>query len=250
MLSDWEKSVFTTNAVDGKPLAHDVYTKGSGPVVLIIQELPGIGVETNRLAEDLIAAGFTGVLPHLFGPIGRLSFAGNIVRVFCMRREFAVFAKHRTSPVVRWLRALAAELRNAHKVQGIGVIGMCLTGNFAISMMADESVLAGVASQPSLPLLANSALHMSPGDVAEIRAGLDEKGPMLVFRFQGDKLCTHAKFEALDKAFNGDHERIKLREIEGDKHSLLTVHFNGEDGSPTRDALTEVMGYFTEKLKA
>ncbi len=249
MLSDWQKSVFVTDAVDGKPLAHDVYTKGSGPVVLIIQELPGIGVETNRLAEDLIAAGFTVVLPHLFGPIGRLSFAGNIVRVFCMRREFAVFAKNRTSPVVRWLRALAAELRVAHKVQGIGVIGMCLTGNFAISMMADESVLAGVASQPSLPIFANSALHMSPDDVAEIRAGLDEKGPMLAFRFQGDKLCTHAKFEALDRAFNGDKERIKLREIEGDKHSLLTVHFNGEDGSPTREALTEVMGYFADKLK-
>ena len=130
------------------------------------------------------------------------------------------------------------------------MIGMCLTGNFAISMMADESVLAGVASQPSLPIFANSALHMSSDDVAEIRAGLDEKGPMLAFRFQGDKLCTHAKFEALDAAFNGGKQRIKLREIEGAKHSLLTVHFNGEDGSPTFEALTEVMGYFTEKLKA
>ena len=120
MLSSWQKSVFTTNAVDGKPLAHDVYTKGSGPVVLIIQELPGIGMETNRLAEDLISAGFTVVLPHLFGPIGRLSFAGNIARVFCMRREFAVFAKQRTSPVVRWLRALAADVKAKHNVKGIG----------------------------------------------------------------------------------------------------------------------------------
>ena len=248
MLSDWKKSVFTTDAVDGKPLAHDVYTKGAGPVVLIIQELPGIGVETNRLAEDLIKAGFTVVLPHLFGPIGKLSFVGNTARVLCMRREFAAFSKNRTSPVVRWLRALAAEVKATHQVEGIGVIGMCLTGNFAISMMADESVLAGVASQPSLPLLANSALHMSPEDVGDIRAGLDAKGAMLAFRFQGDKLCTHAKFEALGAAFNDDKERIKLREIEGAKHSLLTVHFNGEDGSPTREALDEVMGYFTQKL--
>ncbi len=250
MLSDWEKSVFTTKVVDGKPLAHDVYTKGSGPVVLIIQELPGIGVETNRLAEDLITAGFTVVLPHLFGPIGRLSFAGNIARVFCMRREFAIFAKHRTSPVVRWLRALAADVKAAHKVKGIGVIGMCLTGNFAISMMADESVLAGVASQPSLPIFANKALHMSPQDIADIRAGLDEKGAMLAFRFQGDKLCTHSKFEVLDAAFNGDKERIRLREIEGVKHSVLTVHFIDEDGSPTREALAEVMEYFAEKLES
>jgi hypothetical protein len=84
--------------------------------------------------------------------------------------------------------------------------------------------------------------------VAEIRAGLDEKGPMLAFRFQGDKLCTHAKFEALDAAFNGGKERVKLREIEGNKHSLLTVHFNGEDGTPTRAALNEVMEYFGFRL--
>ncbi len=250
MLSDWEKSAFSTDAVDGKPLAHDVYTKGEGPVVLIIQELPGIGEETKRLADDLIAAGFRVVLPHLFGPIGRLSFAGNLARVFCMRREFAVFARRRTSPVVNWLRALGAEVKARYGVEGIGVIGMCLTGNFAISMMADDSVLAAVAAQPSLPLGSNRSLHMSSQDIADIRAGLDEKGAMLAYRFQGDKLCTHAKFEALDAAFNDDRERIRLREIEGNKHSLLTVHFNGEDGSPTFEALNEVMGYFADKLEA
>ena len=224
MLSDWEKSVFSTDAVDGKPLAHDVYTKGKGPVVLVIQELPGIGDETIRLADNLIAAGFRVVLPHLFGPIGRLSFVGNIARVFCMRREFAVFAKNRTSPVVNWLRALGAEVTAKYEVEGIGVIGMCLTGNFAISMMADGSVLAGVAAQPSLPLFSNKSLHMSPEDTFEIREGLDEKGTMLAFRFQGDKLCAHTKFEALDAAFNGDKERIKLREIKGRKHSLRSIY--------------------------
>ncbi len=250
MLENWDKFVFTTSAVDGKPLAHDVYTKGNGPVVLLIQELPGIGVETNRLAENLIEAGFRVVLPHLFGPIGRLSIAGNIARVFCMRREFAIFAKHRTSPVVNWLRALGAEVKTKYEVKGIGVIGMCLTGNFAISMMADDSVLAGVASQPSLPILANSALHMSAQDVADIRTALDDKGAMLAYRFQGDKLCTHAKFEALETAFNDDKERIKLREIKGSKHSLLTLHFIDEAGSPTREALAEVLAYFSAKLAA
>lgn len=248
MLSDWDKTVFSTDAVDGKPLAHDVYTKGRGPVVLIIQELPGIGVETKRLADDLILAGFRVVLPHLFGPIGKVSFAGNIARVFCMRREFALFAKNRTSPVVNWLRALGSETREKYNVKGIGVIGMCLTGNFAISMMADDSVLAAVASQPSLPLFPSKALHMSPQNITDIRTALDEKGAMLAFRFQGDRLCTPAKFAALNTAFNDDKERIKLREIEGKKHSLLTVHFIDEEGSPTREALAEVMAYFHEKL--
>jgi len=250
VMEKYEKSVFSTNAVDGRPLAHDVYTRGDGPVILLVQELPGIGPQTLRLADRLVDAGFRVVLPHLFGPLGKLSFAGNIARLFCMRREFALFARHRSSPVVNWLRALAQDLRGRYKVRGVGVIGMCLTGNFAISMMADDAVLAGVAAEPSLPLAGAKFLHMSDSDIAEIREALDEKGAMLAFRFQGDKLCTHAKFEALDAAFNDDKERIKLREIEGDKHSLLTVHFSGEDGSPTRDALTEVMGYFTDKLGA
>ncbi len=248
MLEKWEKSVFSTDAVDGKPLAHDVYSHGAGPVILIIQELPGIGVETKRLADDLVASGFRVVLPHLFGPIGRLSFAGNIARLFCMRREFALFAKHKTSPVVKWLSALAAEVRAENKAQGIGVIGMCLSGNFAISMMADDAVLAGVASQPSLPVLFNKSLHMSEADIADIRTALDEKGAMIAMRFQGDKICTASKFEALDAAFNGDKERIKLRQLPGKQHSILTGHFSDKAGAPTAAALEEVIGYFHEKL--
>ncbi len=248
VMEGYEKSVFSTDAVDGRPLAHDVYTKGDGPVILLVQELPGIGPQTLRLADRLVEAGFRVVLPHLFGPLGKLSFAGNIARLFCMRREFALFARHRSSPVVNWLRALAQDLRARYHVKGIGVIGMCLTGNFAISMMADDAVLAGVASQPSLPLAGAKYLHMSDSDIAEIRGALDEKGAMLAYRFKGDKLCPPAKFVALDAAFNDDRERIKLRQLPGDKHSVLTVHFIDERGSVTDQALQEVIGYFDTRL--
>lgn len=236
--------------MDGKPLAHDVYTKGDGPVIVIIQELPGIGQETLRLADKLVADGFRVVMPHLFGPLGKLSFAGNIARLFCMRREFSLFAKNQTSPVVRWLGALCLAVKDQYQVDGIGVIGMCLTGNFAISLMANDAVLAAVASQPSLPLFGAKSLHMSAQEISEIRRGLDEKGAMLAFRFSGDKLCTQAKFDALDAAFNDDHDRIKLTNVDGNKHALLTVHFIDEKGSPTDKALNQVMSYFKGRLRA
>ena len=248
VMQGYSKTEFSTDAVDGKPLKHDVYTKGEGPVVLIIQELPGIGVETLRLADKLQAAGFRVVLPHLFGPLGKLSFVGNIARLFCMRREFSLFERHKTSPVVRWLGALCAALKQQYQQPGIGVIGMCLTGNFAISLMANEAVLAAVASQPSLPLFAPSALHMSEQDIQEIRQGLDEKGAMLAFRFAGDKLCPQAKFDALEAAFNDDRERIRLTNVPGNKHALLTVHFIDAAGSPTDQALQQVLAYFKDKL--
>ncbi len=167
-----------------------------------------------------------------------------------MRREFSLFSKQKTSPVVRWLGALCVEAKQRYQVDGVGVIGMCLTGNFAISLMANDAVLAAVASQPSLPLANSKALHMSPQDIAGIRQGLDEKGAMLAFRFAGDKLCTQAKFDALETAFNDDHERIKLNNIQGNKHSLLTVHFIDQAGSPTDKALQQVMGYFKKRLHA
>lgn len=250
MIDGFEKSVFSTDKVDGKPLAHDVYTKGNGPVILLIQELPGIGPQTLRLVDKLVDRGFRVVMPHLFGPIGKLSIAGNTARLFCMRREFSLFAKKETSPVVNWLAALCQDVQHKYNVRGVGVIGMCLTGNFAISLMADDAVLAGVASQPSLPLGMNTHLHMSEEDVLNISDALDEKGAMLAYRFKGDKLCTGAKFKTLDAAFNTDATRIKLNQIEGNAHSLLTVHFVDEAGSPTDKALQEVMGYFEEKLSA
>ncbi len=249
MIEGWEKSVYSTNAVDGKPLQHDVYTKGEGAVVLLVQELPGIGPETFKLADMLVEQGFCVVMPHLFGPLGKVSIGGNIVRLFCMRREFSLFAKNKTSPIVAWLRALSDDLRKTHKVKGVGVIGMCLTGNFAISLMADDAVLAGVALQPSMPIFAQNDLHMSEQDVGEIRTALDKKGVMLAMRFAGDKICTAAKFNALDRAFNDDKERINLRTLPGKGHSILTLDFMDEEGSPTVEALNEVSGYLQKTLK-
>lgn len=250
MLEGYEKSVFSTDAVDGKPLQHDVYVKGNGPVLLLLQELPGITNEMLALADKLVDAGYRVVIPHLFGPLKKFAIVGNLTRLFCMRREFSLLARNRSSPVVNWLKALCRQLKADHDVPGIGVIGMCLTGNFAISLMADDSVLAAVGSQPSMPLFSQSSLHMSDRDIRDIRARLDENGPMLAYRFAGDVLCTAAKFEALDKAFNDDAERIRLNTIPGNKHAILTAHFIDGEGSPTVKALNEIIDYFGERLAA
>lgn len=250
MIKGFEKSQFSSDAMDGKPAAYDVYTKGEGPVVVVIQELPGIGMETIRLADRLVDAGFRVVLPHLFGPLGRLSFVGNLARIFCMRREFSIFAKNQSSPIVEWLKALCQDCREKYDVPGVGVIGMCLTGNFAISLMADDAVLAGVASQPSLPLFSQKSLHMSDEEIAKARKRLEQHGPMLAFRFSGDKLCTETKFDAINDAFNDDQERVKLNTLPGNKHALLTVHFINEQGSPTENALDDIFDYFGDRLSA
>lgn len=164
-----------------------------------------------------------------------------------MRKEFHLFAKNHASPVVDWLKALCRDMQDNHNAGGVGVIGMCLTGNFAISLMADESVLAGVASQPSMPLNDQKALHLSPAEIAAVRKRLDAQGSMMALRFEGDRLCTADKFAAINRTFNDDAERIRFVELPGKGHSVLTLDFI-KGGQPAEAALQEVFAYFQDKL--
>jgi dienelactone hydrolase len=239
--------------IGGRTIAHDVYERAPAegraraPVVLI-QELPGIGPEVLRLADRLVEAGHRVVLPHLFGPLGRTAMVGNLGRVMCMRREFRLLARNESGPIVDWLRALCREVREQYAVEGVGVIGMCLTGNFALTLVGDESVLAAVASQPSMPVVPQGSLQMRPSEIEAARLRLDEHGPMLAFRFEHDVLCSARKFEAIDRAFNDDRERVRLSTLPGRGHAVLTVHFVDEAGHPTRQALDQVLAYFAERL--
>ncbi len=229
-------------------MEHDLYEKGDGPVIVILQELPGIEKETIRFADKMEAAGFRVVLPHLFGQLGKFALAQNVARFFCVRREINIFARNQSSPIVDWLKALCRDTQLRNNVSGVGVIGMCLTGNFAISLMADESVVASVAAQPSLPVFAQQALHMSSEEIEATKRKLDTHGPMHAYRFAGDKLCKAEKFAAIDKAFNSDRERITLTQVPGNQHAMLTAHFIEGENSPTQKALDEIIGYFRERL--
>lgn len=247
----YTKEQFTAPLGNQKDATFDVYVRGQGAPVVVIQELPGIGQETLRLADKLITAGFQVWLPHLFGPIGKISMLGNSVRVLCMRREFTAFAADKTSPIVDWLKALCRHAKDKTGAKGVGTIGMCLTGNFAISLMVDDAVLAGVASQPSMPLFNQNALHMSSQDVQEIKAALDVKGAAHAFRFEEDKLCQAAKFDLLEKTFNEDGtKRLEMTTLPGPGHSVFTLDFVDEQGHPTSNALQNVIAYFDEKLRA
>lgn len=239
-IAEYTKTQFAMKTGDGDTIKHDVYTIGAGAPVVVIQELPGIGVETLRLSDDLVTAGFQVVLPHLFGPLGRTQMLRNLVRVFCMRREFHLFATNRSSPVVNWLKSLCQHLKTSSGANGVGVIGMCLTGNFALSLMADDSVLAAVASQPSLPLLKQTQLHMSLTEVQEARERLASVGPMMALRFAGDKLCRAEKFQCIDDRFNdSEAKRVELKTLPGKGHSVLTLDFVDQAGHPTRECLTK-----------
>ena len=249
-ISGYQKSRFEAETSDGHSIAHDIYRRGSGVPVVLLQELPGIGQETLSLADQLVNAGFEVVLPHLFGPLGKTSIAGNLVRVMCLRKEFHLMSSGRSSPIADWIRLLCREVRDQSGVEGVGIIGMCLTGNFAIQLIGDDSVLAAVASQPAMPFFKQGELHMSPDDIMQSRNALDNKGPMRILRFEGDPLCTAEKSECIHRAFN-DAGTTRIQEITlpGKGHSVLTLDFVNENGHPTREALADVLQYFEDQLR-
>ena len=102
---------------NGYIASHDIYTRGQGDkVVVIIQELPGIGQETLALADEFVDKNYTVVLPHLFGPIGKTATVTNFLRALCMRREFKIFAKNQSSPIVDFLSSLCSYYKKENQV--------------------------------------------------------------------------------------------------------------------------------------
>ncbi len=248
-IDQYIKFSFEAKTVKGHKIVHDVYRKGRGAPVIIIQELPGIGPETLNLADLFIRRGFEVFLPHLFGPLGKTSLLGNAARALCMRKEFSLFSTNKISPIVDWLKALCRNVNEHRSYPGVGVIGMCLTGNFAMSLIADDSVLAAVASQPSLPLFKQASLHMSEEEIEEVKAGIDATAPIRAYRFKHDPLSTSEKFYCIsDKLNSGGKTRIDLRTLPGKGHSVLTLDFVDEEGHPTKLALEEIFTYFESQL--
>lgn len=250
-IADYSKEEFSCKMSNNKVATHNIYTLGKGKkIVVIIQELPGIGQETLSLADKFVGEGYTVVLPHLFGPIGKTATARNLIQVLCMRREFKLFAKNESSPIVDFLSQLCSSLKAKYQVKGVAVIGMCLTGNFAISLMANEDVLAGFASQPSLPFLSQKSLHMGRDEIQNIKKNIDKVGAMHCGRFEKDKFCTHKKIALLDETFNeANRQRIVFHELPGKGHAILTLDFVDKKGHPTHNTLNDIFKYFDEQLE-
>lgn len=236
-----------------------VYVAGSGPAVIVIHEIPGITPEVARFARWVRDAGFTVYMPSLLGHPGKPNSQGyitnSILRV-CIAREFHVLASNHSSPIVDWLKLLAAAALKECGGKGVGAIGMCLTGNFAMSMMVEPAVRAPVLCQPSLPASNPGGLHATPEDVAIVRERLEREDLTIkAYRFAGDPACKAARFEAFEQAFGDrfDGETLPDSAAKPDTfrpkpHSVVTTHLIDEQGSLTRQKVDEIIAFFKLRL--
>jgi dienelactone hydrolase len=259
-LSDFSQYTFTH---EGE--SYPVFRRGSGPAVVVMHEVPGITPAVADFARRVADAGFTAIMPQMFGDAGRgydpVHIARGISRA-CIRREFSVLATRQSSPITHWLRALCRAVHAECGGRGVGAVGMCLTGNFALSLMVDPVVMAPVLSQPSLPFGVTAAqkrdLHVTDAELAIIKQRVAEDGvKVLGLRFTWDPMCPKARFDRLREELGDGFEAIEIDSSPGNPagipvyaHSVLSKDLVDRAGHPTRQALDRTLGFFREHLCA
>jgi dienelactone hydrolase len=242
-----------------------VHVAGSGPAVIVMTEMPGISPHVARFSRWVRDAGFTVYMPSLFGRDGAVPNVEEGAAIFqraCVSAEFRAFAANESSPVTVWLRSLARMAHEQCGGPGVGAIGMCFTGNFALTMMLEPSMLAPVLSQPALPLDDPAGLEIAPDELVTVRERLKRDDlTVMAYRFKGDRFCKAQRFaayaEALgdrfiarvlpDDAANRDTAPF-FDKVVASPHSVVTAHLIDEAGQPTIAARDEILSFFAIRL--
>jgi hypothetical protein len=224
VLEGWTKSTYTAAGY-----TRDVYRRGEGPGVVLVHEIPGITPKVTQFANEVVEAGFTVLMPSLVGTPGRdvsNGYLASSMSKVCISKEFTNWALNQTSPIIAWLRALARTLHQEVGGPGVGAIGMCFSGGFALGMMVDDIMVAPVLSQPSMPFSMGKAqrgadLNLSPDDALVVAQRASEGCQVLGLRFLGDKLVGD-RFASLRELLGDAFIAVELPSAAPRDHSVLT----------------------------
>ena len=238
---------WTAGSFSAAGFTRDTFRRGAGPAVVIVHEIPGITPKVIGFANEVVDAGFTVVMPSLVGTpgkeLGGAYMMQSMLKV-CISKEFSNMALNRTSPIIAFLRALARSLHNELGGRGVGALGMCFSGGFALGMMVDEIMVAPALSQPSMPFVVGKKrgadLNLSPDDALAVQQRAADGCEVLGLRFTGDKLVGD-RFASLRALIGDKFIAVELPSATKRDHSVLTEH---------RDAASveRVLEFFRDKL--
>jgi dienelactone hydrolase len=244
VLAGWTKGTFSAAG-----FTRDTYRRGTGPGVVLVHEVPGITPKVTAFANELVDAGFTVVMPSLVGTPGKdvsTSYLMSSMLKVCVAKEFSNWALEQTSPIIAFLRALARSLHNEVGGPGVGALGMCFSGGFALGMMVDDIVVAPVLSQPSMPFAIGTArgadLNLSPDDAHVVAQRAADGCQVLGLRYTGDKLVGD-RFATLRDLLGDAFIAVELPSANKGDHSVLTQE---RDEASVR----RVIDFFVEKLQS
>jgi dienelactone hydrolase len=227
--------------------------EGARPLVILLHEMPGLSDRTARLADHLVeAGGFSVVVPILLpitaAPLGGLGLARRFWRL-CLSEEFDALARNADRPLTRWIQALARHQRETTHAR-VGVVGMCLTGGFALAAAVDPAVDAAVASQPSIPpgyLWWRDDLTMSARSFDALAARVEAGFCVRALRFSKDLMSPRHRLEMIRDALP-DSETVEVPSIRRGEHSVLTEAAQPGARPDLLDALDGTIAYLHRQL--
>ena len=202
-------------------------------------------------------------MPSLVGEPGRAMSGGYIMKSMtqvCISHEFSSWALNRTSPVISWLRALARDLHAHAGGPGVGAVGMCFSGGFALAMAIDDEMLAPVLSQPSMPFAVGKArshaLGLSDADLGTRQGTRRARRPVrarpaLLQGPGGARRALGPVQAGARRQLHRGRDRLVARQPERSQataHSVLTEELVDQPGHPTKDALDRVLAFFRDRL--
>jgi dienelactone hydrolase len=237
---DWTLGSHTHDGI-----SHPTYRQGTGPGVIVIHEIPGITPGVAAFGQEVVDAGYTVVMPSLFGTAGgELTgrSTARSLRQVCVSGEFTKLRTGVTTPVAGWLRSLATELHEELGGSGVGALGMCFTGGFALAMMVDAPVTAPVLCQPSTPFVPGrrraADVNLSPGDLDIVKGKCASGQQVLGLQYRQDPL-TGSRFDTLTRELGDAFIRV---EFDGKGHSTVTEHRQQE-------GVDAVLSFFADNLR-
>lgn len=255
LLSDFESTTVTELG-----RAKRVYRIGSaGPCVLVCHELPGFSPAVADFARHVAAHGFRVSVPVLLGTPGAAPTPAELLKStlkVCISREFNLFCAGKSSPVVDWLRAFGKSEHARCGGPGIGVVGMCFSGGFALALATDPHVLAPVLSQPTVPVrlpfraFSPRSIDVSDADLDAVRRRLDADPASCVlgYRFSHDSKVPEQRFALLRERLGERFVGVTFDSAPGNQggyplnaHSVLTEQLVSQ-------ALDQVVQLFQRRL--
>ena len=260
VLADFERRSLTFDDV-----TYDVFIAGSGPAVVVLPEIPGVTPDVADFGRRLMQAGYSVWVPSFFGTPGKPvtdGYAFATLAKSCVRSEFLAFARSKRAPITDWMRSLVSQAHEECGGNGVGVVGMCFTGNFALALAVDPAVLVPVMSQPSMPFgitkKHRSDLHVAPDDLHAVQQRIaHEDLCVLGLRFTGDPLVPGERFARLRDELGDGFIGVEIDSTKGNPygygkrtHSVLTTEYQPDPDHPTNQAFELVLDHFRQKLTA
>ena len=202
----------------------ELFVRGEGPPLILLHELPGLADKTFELGDYFVKAGFKVILPLLLGRAGDDNVLFGFAKI-CIRKELRDLWLGKDTKIVHLIQELATRESQAANDIGVGVVGMCLTGNMVLALLLNNH---GTRSPITAPVLAQPSSSYSAPALAAARNG-DIARPVMALRFEKDKICKRHSFKKLEQAFGecpvANGQRLIVRELKGSKHSILTYDY-------------------------